>query len=306
MNLCAGGETLLAKEVLDIIHALLEEGHYIMVVTNGVLTKRFDEIASFAPELLERLFFKFSFHYKELVRLNKIDEFFDNVLHMKRCGCSFTVELTTNDESVADIEVIKELCMSRLGALCHVTLARDDTKADTPLLTKYPIQEYKDIWGGFSSALFDFKLDLYQVPRKEFCYAGEWCAYLNLGTGELYQCYRGSILQNIFKNINEPIRFVPIGYHCREPYCYNGHAFLTLGAIPDLKAPAYAQMRNRTMANGEEWLTPVMKQCMNSQLKDAHTEYSPLQKVTNNFANAALLVPTICNFGVRKIKGRLK
>ena len=41
INFCAGGETLIAEEVIDIIKALLVEGHYVMVVTNGSLTKRF-------------------------------------------------------------------------------------------------------------------------------------------------------------------------------------------------------------------------------------------------------------------------
>ena len=68
INLCAGGETLLAPQVIDIIRALLEQGHYVMVVTNGLLTQRFDELAGLTGELLRRLFFKFSFHYLELER----------------------------------------------------------------------------------------------------------------------------------------------------------------------------------------------------------------------------------------------
>ena len=39
-NLCAGGETLLVAEILDVVMELLAEGHYVMIVTNGVLTKR--------------------------------------------------------------------------------------------------------------------------------------------------------------------------------------------------------------------------------------------------------------------------
>ena len=44
INLCAGGETLLGETILPVVKALLEEGHYVMVVTNGTMTKRFDEI----------------------------------------------------------------------------------------------------------------------------------------------------------------------------------------------------------------------------------------------------------------------
>ena len=76
LNFCGGGETLMPKEMVPIIKALLREGHYVMVVTNGTLSHRFDEITEFPPELLERLFFKFSFHFFELKRLNIMDKFY--------------------------------------------------------------------------------------------------------------------------------------------------------------------------------------------------------------------------------------
>ena len=47
--------------------------------------------------------------------------------------------------------------MERVGALCHVTVARDEKKAEFPILTKYSREEYKKIWGSFHSDLFDFK-----------------------------------------------------------------------------------------------------------------------------------------------------
>ena len=59
INLCGGGETLLPAEVVGYTKALLEEGHYVMIVTNATCSKRFDEIAQFPKELRERLFFKF-------------------------------------------------------------------------------------------------------------------------------------------------------------------------------------------------------------------------------------------------------
>ena len=61
INLCGGGETLLPPEMPQYIKALLSEGHYVMVVTNGTVDKAFDEIIKFPKEYLERLFFKFSY-----------------------------------------------------------------------------------------------------------------------------------------------------------------------------------------------------------------------------------------------------
>lgn len=42
----------------EYIRVLLENGHYLMVVTNGTVSKRFDEIAVLPPDLLKRLFFR--------------------------------------------------------------------------------------------------------------------------------------------------------------------------------------------------------------------------------------------------------
>ena len=50
LNFCAGGETLLSDDVIPVLKVLLEEGHYVMVVTNGSLTKRFEQIKEFNKE----------------------------------------------------------------------------------------------------------------------------------------------------------------------------------------------------------------------------------------------------------------
>ena len=183
LNLCAGGETLLSDEVLPIVRELLEEGHYVMIVTNGTPTKRFKEVALWPKELLQQLFFKFSFHYLELVRLNLVNKFFANVQLMKDCGASFTVEITPSDELIEHIEDIKRICLENLGALCHVTIARDDRTDNIDILSKYSFEENKQIWGQFDSDLYKFKSSIFYQKRKEFCYAGEWSAYLNLETG---------------------------------------------------------------------------------------------------------------------------
>ena len=81
----------LPPQMTDILYELLAQGHYLAVVTNGTVTKRFEEICNFPEEFRKRLLFKFSFHYTELLRLNKFDVFWDNVHRMKNAGCSFSV-----------------------------------------------------------------------------------------------------------------------------------------------------------------------------------------------------------------------
>ena len=46
INFCGTGETLLGEDILPIVHEVLKEGHFVQVVTNGTISKRFDEIAS--------------------------------------------------------------------------------------------------------------------------------------------------------------------------------------------------------------------------------------------------------------------
>lgn len=295
INLCAGGETLLSEEVISAIKALLEEGHYVMVVTNGSLSKRFDEIAQFDPKLLKRLFFKFSFHYLELVRLNLMEQYFNNVKKMQKAGCSFTIEMTPNDELIPYIDDIKKVCMKNLGTLCHVTIARDDRTKGIEVLSKYSFEDYKKIWSTFESSFFDFKSKIFYKKRTEFCYAGDWSLYINLVTGAMRQCYCGRELDNIYKNIDKPLNFCAIGYGCTQAHCYNGHAFLTIGDIPELETPTYAKMREHSAkGNAKKWLKPEMEAFMNQKLKDNNVQYTKSKKritMIKNKADKVIKIP---------------
>lgn len=68
-------------------------------------------------------------------------------------------------------------------------------------------------------------MDIFQKKIDDFCYAGAWTLYVDLETGAAKPCYGQLSNQNIFKNPEQPIIFNPVGKHCRQPYCYNGHAF---------------------------------------------------------------------------------
>ena len=278
LNFCAGGETLLSDDVIPVLKALLEEGHYVMVVTNGSLTKRFEQIKKFDKELLERLFFKFSFHYLELKRLNMMDRFFDNIKMMKEAGCSFTLEVTPNDEFIPYIDDMIKISEEKLGAKPHCTIARDDRKKGIDVLSKYDFEEYKKIWSKLDSNLFDFKKDIFYKKRKEFCYAGDWSIYLNLSNGDIKQCYCGRVIDNIFKNVEKQIKFEAIGSNCKLPHCYNGHAFLTLGDIPELKTPTYFSLRDRISNDGTHFVTKKMADFLSQKLYDNNKEYTKKEK----------------------------
>ncbi len=285
INMCAGGETLISNDILPIIKELLEEGHYIMVVTNGILTTRFEEICKWDKELLKKLFFKFSFHYLEFKKRNLFECFFNNIKMTHEKGCSFTLEITPSDELIPHIEDVQKMCVDQFGTLCHVTIARDDRTLGIDLLSDMDMEEYKKTWGVFDSELFNYKTEIFSQPRKEFCYAGEWSFYLDLYTGDYKQCYCGYRLGNIYKDPNNPLNLKAIGNHCSLAYCFNGHAFLTLGCIPELMTVTYADIRNRRSGQTDEWLQPEMKAILNQKLYDNNVLYSNEIKMRANFSS---------------------
>lgn len=97
-SICAAGEALASKYTLQIVRALLENGHHVNATTNGTLSNRFRELSNWDSDILARLHFAFSFHYLELLRLKKIDAFFDNISLVKSLGRSFLVQLNLCDK----------------------------------------------------------------------------------------------------------------------------------------------------------------------------------------------------------------
>lgn len=281
-NICASGETLIPHEIVEYVRAILAQGHYVMIVTNGMLTKRIKEFTEFPEEYRKRLFFKVSFHYLELKRLNKFDLFFANIDLMREMKASFTIEVTPSDELIPYIDELKEISLKRLGALPHITVARDESKPDYPLLTKLSKEDYIKTWGQFDSKMFDFKMSVFGQKRNEYCYAGNWTCTLNLLTGTMKQCYMTNYFTNIYKHPNKPIKFVNIGKGCKAPHCHNAHAFLCFGAIPELKTPYYYELRNRVCVDGTEWLQPEMKAFMSCKLEEENEQSRPLSDVIIN------------------------
>lgn len=132
-----------------------------------------NEIALYNKELLKRLSINYSFHYLELIRTNKINTFFENVEKMKDSGCSYTIEIVPHDELVPHIEKIKKLCLERVGAYYHLTIARDHAN-NLKLLSRMTLEEFNRTWEQFDSDMFRFKMTTFGVKRHEYCYAGDW------------------------------------------------------------------------------------------------------------------------------------
>ena len=132
--------------------------------------------------------------------------------------------------------------------------------------------------------MFKFKTDIFYQKRNEFCYAGDWSLYVNLETGRMNQCYCGKTIGNLY-DFSKPIPFEAIGKKCSLPHCYNGHAFLTIGDIPEINSVTYDLTRNRICLDGSEWLQPEMKEVMQTRLSETNKQYSAIKKHSINKAS---------------------
>lgn len=288
INLTGQGETLLCKDIVELTRQLLQLGHYVEIVTNGTIRNRIEEILAFDIDILEHLEFKISFHYTELKKKNMLDSLFETIQLIKERQCSFTLELVPTDSQKKYKDEILLLCMEKLGAPCQLTVARDDGH-NRGLLSEEGIEVYRKEWEKFSSTMFDFKLELLNKKRREFCYAGAWSLFVNLSTGEASPCYGQPSNQNIYKNINEKMKFIPIGHYCTEPYCVNGHAHMTMGLIPELKSPSFADIRNRECDDGTEFFSKACKEFFSQKLYLTNKQYSKVHRIMHSVYYPILL-----------------
>lgn len=302
INICGGGETLLPEEVVDITYELLKQGHYIMIVTNGTVSKRFDQFLNIPEKYRKQLGFKFSFHYLEFKRTNKLDDFVNNVRKVKEAGMSISVEMTPYDELIPYIDEIKEFCLEQFGAYCHVTVARKSSDPRLPILSDHTKEDYYKIWNTFDSELFRFKMSTFNVKRKEYCYAGCWSLWVNAGNGITTQCYASQYTQNIFEDISKPITFLAVGNKCSQPHCHNAHALLTLGVIPEMATPYYSEMRDRKVQDGS-WLNEEMKEFLSHKLVEENKQFTQKEKRKNDIKCKIEKTKYIGQKIIKKVRG---
>lgn len=271
-NLCAGGETLLTPDILPVIRMLLENGHNVSIVTNGTVTASFERLLELPEEITRFLYIKFSFHFLELNRTGQLNVFFKNVHRIQNAGISFSIDITPCDELIPYISQIKEIFDKEMnGAMPHISVARDTTSTELKILSNMDKEEYQKVWGQFDSAKFDYKIKEFLVPHREYCFAGKLSFSLELATGNCRICDgapdpKSMDFYNLYENPEEEIPFVEIGCNCPTAHCYNCHALLTLGTIPELVTPTYTQMLDRTDKDGKHWLTEDLREFYSCKL----------------------------------------
>lgn len=306
VNITANGETLLYKDLVNVTEGLLKEGHFVEIVTNCTVKSVIDRLLNISDEYLQHLFFKVSYHVEQLEKNEKLKEdFWTNVNNIKKSVCSFTLEIMPNDNLVHRIPEIQCECFKHVGAVCHATVGRDDAKGNKALLTNMSQEAYVNTWSRLDSEMFRFKMKLFGQRRREFCYAGKWSLLINLANGEAMQCYGRPANQNIFDDPTRKIKFIPVGYSCAQPFCFNGHSHLALGMIPKLNTPKYSQIRDRECEDGASWLKQPIKSFFDQKLYENNKEWNMLKKILFSIYNPFYLFGTLF-YDLAETKRRLR
>ncbi|MFW5650253.1 MAG: radical SAM protein [Acetivibrio ethanolgignens] len=221
VNLVGDGETLYPEESISLVLGLIEEGHYVNVVTNGTLTKRIQELSDRAEKINKgHLMFSLSFHYAELKKRKLLDVFFANVEYLKEKNVSFTIKMVLGGME-DEAEEVKKLCLKKAGAYPQVAIARKENADGTVgIYTEKTKEEYYKIGDGFHSELFELCKQEFGKKRTDFCYAGSWLFGLNFTTGLYTKCLSNDgDLYDFFEHPEEKPKLTPVGNLCNRPYC---------------------------------------------------------------------------------------
>lgn len=289
INICSNGETLIHERMPSIIRILLEEGHYVMVLTNGTLTNRINECLAMDKCLLERLFFKISFHYEECLRLNILQKLFDNIQKIKESPCSLTVEYITEDKTLENIEKFKKICIENLGTLPQLNMPRDERRYNLGVTSKSSWENYTEKWEKeISSEFFKYREQFFGRRYKDYCYTGARQLWIEMETGNSRQCYHTPVIQNFMKA--RKIIWQAVGHTCPEAHCYVAHSHISLGIVPFPKnvvyKATYDEIRNRVCIDGTEWIKPIYKEAFQNGVEE--WEYNPIEKLLNKYFNQFL------------------
>lgn len=284
-HVCGEGETMLWSEICDFALGLYEMGHYVSFTTNCTITKTMKRFTEFPREYREKMFFKCSFHYREFKKRGLLETFAANVNALAGAGISYTVELVTNDYVLDNLEEIKKFSMENFGAMPHVLTQRSEL-----VRGKYPRMEsllgrerYDKTWGQFDSALFKFHQAEFDKKHNEFCYAGVYSLQFHLKTGNVFPCPgNNKLVVNLFENIEQKPKFVPVGHNCPFDNCWFGYVTHILGGVNrELNSEIYfKEFRDRVRKdNGQYWLSDTMRFAYGHRCSEFHEPLSQEQEL---------------------------
>lgn len=259
-NMCGKGETLLKPQYMDFVKGLLEEGHYVGIITNGTVESKIDEALQFDEELKKRILFQCSMHYTELKRQNKLDIYFGIVNKLRKNHISVCMTMPGADEYIPYIDEIKSICLEKTGILPVISPIRRATNYEEkfPLGTTQSWEDYCKIWKPFQSKAIEMRsktLDKFNG----LCYSGVNSGWINFVTGEIRTCVPGERMDNIYDDITRRIYFKEECHECPYGFCSHNNLFLSGRKYGDDKLLTWYQNFNNRDQNGKSTYTEEMR-----------------------------------------------
>ncbi|HIT55877.1 TPA: hypothetical protein IAA92_06410 [Candidatus Galligastranaerophilus intestinigallinarum] len=293
IHVISGGETLIDDTVVPFIHGLLKYGHVVTVVTNLTLNNRIDELLDFPKEYLKHLIVKGSLHWLELKRLNKVDDFFNNMNKVLNSGASSFPFIVMSQDYMPYIDEIERTCKEKLNSMPHCTpsiVFEEKTINGNTTTNPECTEEFVNFVNErFDSEIFRASVKYLNVDiKKIFCYAGEWSFGVNLKTGGMVKCHNCPEEVNFYKNLNKMPKLLPIGNNCQIANCALQYNFIAEGLIPEGPiTPLFGDMLSRPNLINEE-----VREMLNVRFSDIHKQYSlKKQKKINRKVALCFAVP---------------
>ncbi|MDR3208252.1 MAG: polysaccharide deacetylase family protein [Rickettsiales bacterium] len=265
------GETLLLPQTMEYLKAVLNAGHFLHISTNLTITKHIDELLSMTEEIRSRLFFKASVQYLELKRLDLLGQFARNCRKIWDAGATCALEVVPNDELIPYIPELKDWCLRNFGALPHLSMPRDELVPEVKLLSKYSLKEFAKVWEDFYSEEFRFKVEMWERPVKDFCYAGKVSCFVIINTGQMLTCPKSKVIGNFFEG--EKL-YEEAAAKCPQEHCFVCHNWLGFGSCPAIDGTNYLLQRDRVTADGKHWVSPRCRNAFRQRVCDNNELYS--------------------------------
>lgn len=276
INICASGETLIPKETFEIARELLDEGHFVNIITNGTLRSRFQDFEKINPEDRKRMSFMFSLHYFELLERDMLDAFFENYNYVISLGYGCILSMVLTDSYRKVLNDIKQLCIDKTGYYPQLAPARRvETGNKNVRMMTWQRNKYIEDGLSYGSQLFDTFMQFWKVKRNEFCYSGDWLFRVNAANGNMTKCTCDNCPPiNIFGDTDKPIPFEAVGNNCKAEFCLNGNAYLAVGVIPEIEILHYGEIRDVKNAEGKSWISEEMAGFLSQRLDESNKKYS--------------------------------
>lgn len=228
-SFCGSGETTLYNEMPMISDAVVSNGHYMNITTNGTSTSSVKKILEQTKCHSSHLLFSCSLHYNELAKRNLLQHFIDTIECIKSYGASYIISFVLNAGYYDVLDKVKEFTISNFGHLPAVFIGR--IIHSTTIDCNNDIETFFKHGKEFNSKLFYFCLRHFGNTSPRKCNAGKTSFVLNFQNGICKPCYH--ITKTAF-NIFEDDKPLPIQEKCINccRSCVNNAHFMALGSCP--------------------------------------------------------------------------